>query len=80
MKRSVPTTREQYLESFSGFHADLQRVLEAVDSVSLWPIYDRERNDRWSGGPHGAAGRRLPSDAAVHGGGRRHGGRGRARS
>ncbi len=46
----VPTTREQYLRSFSGFHADLQRVLEAVDSVTLWPIFDRERNDCWSAG------------------------------
>jgi 6-hydroxynicotinate 3-monooxygenase len=47
---SVPATREQYLESFAGFHADLQRVLHAVDSVSLWPIFDRERDDRWSSG------------------------------
>jgi len=47
---SIPATREDYLASFAGFHDDLQRVLEAVDSVSLWPIYDRPRNDRWSGG------------------------------
>jgi 6-hydroxynicotinate 3-monooxygenase len=47
---SVPSTRDSYLESFAGFHADLQRVLEAVDSVSLWPIFDRERNDCWSRG------------------------------
>jgi 6-hydroxynicotinate 3-monooxygenase len=47
---SIPSSREQYLESFSGFHADLQRVLAAVDSVSLWPIFDRDRNDTWSGG------------------------------
>jgi 6-hydroxynicotinate 3-monooxygenase len=47
---SVPTTRERYLESFAGFHADLQRVLQAVGSVSLWPIFDRKRNDRWSSG------------------------------
>jgi len=47
---SVPTTREQYLKSFSGFHDDLQRVLNAVDSVTLWPIFDRERDDCWSGG------------------------------
>ena len=45
---SVPTTREQYLASFAHFHADLQRVLEAVDTVSLWPVYDRNRNDCWS--------------------------------
>jgi len=47
---SIPTTREAYLEAFAGFHSDLQRVLEAVDSVTLWPIFDRVRDDRWSGG------------------------------
>jgi 6-hydroxynicotinate 3-monooxygenase len=50
---SIPSTREQYLTSFAGFHADLQRVLAAVDSVSLWPIFDRQRNDCWSGGAGG---------------------------
>ena len=49
-EQSVPATRDQYLESFNGFHADLQRVLQAVDGVTLWPIFDRERNDCWSGG------------------------------
>jgi 6-hydroxynicotinate 3-monooxygenase len=47
---SLPSSREAYLASFSGFHTDLQRVLEAVENVTLWPIFDRERNDRWSGG------------------------------
>ena len=47
---SIPSSREQYLESFAGFHADLQRVLEAVETVTLWPVFDRERNDCWSGG------------------------------
>ncbi len=45
---SVPTTRERYLQSFAGFHADLQRVLHAVETVTLWPIFDRARDDRWS--------------------------------
>ncbi len=44
-------SREEYLAAFTGFHPDLQRVLAApCESVSLWPIYDRERNDCWSGG------------------------------
>jgi 6-hydroxynicotinate 3-monooxygenase len=47
---SVPSTREAYLGSFAGFHPDLQRVLEAVESVSLWPIYHRGRDDCWSRG------------------------------
>jgi 6-hydroxynicotinate 3-monooxygenase len=49
---SLPSTRAEYLQAFAGFHADLHRVLEAVDAVSLWPIYDRERDDRWSRGSH----------------------------
>jgi 6-hydroxynicotinate 3-monooxygenase len=56
---SVAATRDQYLQSFVGFHSDLQRVLEAVDSVSLWPIFDRERNDCWSGGLDRVLGGRL---------------------
>jgi 6-hydroxynicotinate 3-monooxygenase len=47
---SLPCSREKMLESFAGFHIDLRRVLEVADDVSLWPVYDREPNDRWSGG------------------------------
>jgi 6-hydroxynicotinate 3-monooxygenase len=49
-EQSRPATRAQYLDAFAGFHADLQRVLHAVDGVTLWPIFDRERDDCWSGG------------------------------
>lgn len=45
---SIPSSRAQYLQSFSGFHADMQRVLRAVEAVTLWPIFDRARDDRWS--------------------------------
>lgn len=45
---SIPSSRTQYLQSFSGFHADMQRVLRAVEAVTLWPIFDRARDDRWS--------------------------------
>jgi 6-hydroxynicotinate 3-monooxygenase len=47
---SLPSSREEILESFVDFHQDLRRVLEVAQDVSIWPIYDRERNDRWSGG------------------------------
>ena len=47
---SIPASRESFLDAFEGFHPDLRRVLEAAEDVSLWPIYDRERNDCWSGG------------------------------
>jgi 6-hydroxynicotinate 3-monooxygenase len=49
-EQSLPATRAQYLDAFAEFHSDLQRVLNAVDGVTLWPIFDRERNDCWSGG------------------------------
>jgi 6-hydroxynicotinate 3-monooxygenase len=47
---SLPSSRNEMLEAFSGFHDDLRKVLEVAEVVSLWPIYDRERNDQWSGG------------------------------
>ena len=47
---SLPSSRNEMLEAFSGFHDDLRKVLEVAEDVSLWPIYDRERNDQWSGG------------------------------
>jgi 6-hydroxynicotinate 3-monooxygenase len=47
---SLPSSRAELLSSFADFHPDLHRVLEAAEDVSVWPIFDRERNDRWSGG------------------------------
>jgi 6-hydroxynicotinate 3-monooxygenase len=47
---SVPGTREALQESFASFHSDLRNVLEVTRDVSVWPIYDRERDDRWSQG------------------------------
>jgi 6-hydroxynicotinate 3-monooxygenase len=47
---SLPSSRDELLEAFDGFHEDLRCVLEVAEDVSVWPIYDRERNDRWSGG------------------------------
>ena len=46
----LPSSREALLEAFGHFHPDLHRVLNVVRDVSLWPIFDRARNDRWSGG------------------------------
>ena len=47
---SVPNSRAELIEDFAGFHADLHRVLEVTTDVSIWPIFDRERCDNWSGG------------------------------
>lgn len=47
---SLPSSREALITDFAGFHPDLQRVLEVTSDVTVWPIFDRERNDCWSGG------------------------------
>ncbi len=47
---SRPSTGEELISLFADFHEDLRRVLEGADEVSVWPIYDRERNDKWSDG------------------------------
>ena len=40
----------QRLADQHRFHADLLRVIAVTTDVTVWPIFDRERNDRWSGG------------------------------
>jgi len=47
---SLPCPREAFVEAFARFHPDIRRVVEAATDVTVWPICDRERNDRWSGG------------------------------
>jgi 6-hydroxynicotinate 3-monooxygenase len=47
---SLPSSCEELSKDFGNFHSDLLRVLDVTTDVSLWPIYDRARNDCWSGG------------------------------
>jgi 6-hydroxynicotinate 3-monooxygenase len=47
---SLPSSREDLFKNFGDFHPDLLRVIEVTSDVTVWPIFDRERNDRWSGG------------------------------
>jgi 6-hydroxynicotinate 3-monooxygenase len=47
---SLPSSRAELIADFADFHPDLHRVLEVTTDVSIWPIFDRERCDRWSGG------------------------------
>jgi 6-hydroxynicotinate 3-monooxygenase len=46
---SLPSSRAPLMAEFAEFHADLRRVLNVADNVTVWPIFDRERDDRWSG-------------------------------
>ena len=41
--------REAFVAAFGEFHPDIRRVIEAATEVTVMPICDRERNDRWSG-------------------------------
>lgn len=47
---SLPSSRQELFKNFGDFHADLLRVIEVTTDVTVWPIFDRERNDRWTGG------------------------------
>ncbi len=66
--------------AFCDFHSDVQAVLAAAPEVHKWGIYERDPLPAWSKGRVVAARRRLPSDDALHGVGRRDGAgrRGRA--
>jgi 6-hydroxynicotinate 3-monooxygenase len=43
-------SKEEFRASYEGWHPDLLRVVDAADDVTVWPIFDRERDDRWTGG------------------------------
>ncbi len=47
---SRPSSIEEMTSLFEGWHNDFHRALKGADEVSVWPIYDRERNDKWSRG------------------------------
>ena len=47
---SIPGSREGFLDGFDDAHPELRRVLEAAETVMVWPIHDRPRDDRWSAG------------------------------
>ena len=65
-------------KAYEGFHPDVRAVLEACPDCHKWAILEREPLPRWSDGRVVAAGRRLPSDDALHGAGRRDRDRGRS--
>ena len=69
-------------EALAASRAGIRRCadLGAVDETFIWALFDRLPLPRWSRGPRHPAGRCLPSDAAVHGPGRRAGDRGRGRA
>jgi 6-hydroxynicotinate 3-monooxygenase len=41
---------QDFIDAFANFHPDIRRVIEAATEVTVMPICDRERHDRWSDG------------------------------
>jgi 6-hydroxynicotinate 3-monooxygenase len=47
---ALPCPRQDFINAFANFHPDIRRVVEAATDVTVMPICDRERHDRWSDG------------------------------
>jgi 6-hydroxynicotinate 3-monooxygenase len=45
----LPCPRQDFVDAFATFHPDIRRVVEAATDITVMPICDRERGDRWSG-------------------------------
>jgi 6-hydroxynicotinate 3-monooxygenase len=45
----LPCPRQDFVDAFAAFHPDIRRVVEAATDITVMPICDRERGDRWSG-------------------------------
>lgn len=46
----LPCSEQAFRASYEGWHPDLLRIVAAADDITQWPIYDRPRDDRWTGG------------------------------
>ncbi|MFT9014432.1 MAG: FAD-dependent monooxygenase [Acetobacter sp.] len=47
---SVPSSREELLGVFSGWHSNLVKLFERTDSVFKWGLFDRDPMTGWSKG------------------------------
>ncbi|MDR8398291.1 FAD-dependent monooxygenase [Paraburkholderia sp. USG1] len=47
---NAPSSREELLAAFEGWHPDLIRLFERVDSVFKWGLFDRDPMQAWSAG------------------------------
>ncbi|MGM4999542.1 MULTISPECIES: FAD-dependent monooxygenase [unclassified Tardiphaga] len=46
----VKGDRDEFIAAFDDAHPDLKRAVEAAEDVTVWPIFDRPRNDTWHKG------------------------------
>lgn len=47
---NAPSSREELLATFEGWHGNLQRLFERADSVFKWGLFDRDPMTTWSDG------------------------------
>lgn len=47
---NVPSSREEMLKSFSGWHRNVERLFQRVDEVYKWGLFDRDPMPAWSRG------------------------------
>jgi salicylate hydroxylase len=47
---STPSSREELLEAFKGWHPNLIKLFERTDSVFKWGLFDRDPMKNWSKG------------------------------
>jgi 6-hydroxynicotinate 3-monooxygenase len=46
---ALPCPRQDFVDAFASFHPDIRPAIEAATDITVMPICDRERRDRWSG-------------------------------
>ena len=46
---ALPCPRQDFVDAFASFHPEIRRMIEAASDITVMPICDRARGDRWSG-------------------------------
>ncbi|MCI3208798.1 MULTISPECIES: FAD-dependent monooxygenase [Pandoraea] len=46
----LPSSREEMLEAFAGYHADVQHLIEVSPTITKWPLLERDPLPLWSRG------------------------------
>lgn len=47
---SIPATKAEIKTCYEGFHEEIQRVIDAADNISKWPLLERNPLPLWSEG------------------------------
>lgn len=46
----LPSSREEMLEAFAGYHSDVQHLIEVSPTITKWPLLERDPLPLWSRG------------------------------